>query len=93
MTMLAVDAPDDRSLVDSLATMTYAEVAVTHGVSRGRVYAAAVRLGARKHEYRNAGVSARRVNRPSWLKSWRPRTRPTYSTFSTACPTTACSCT
>lgn len=52
MTMLAVDAPDDRSLVDSLATMTYAEVAVTHGVSRGRVYAAAVRLGAHKHEAR-----------------------------------------
>ncbi|MBO9471510.1 site-specific DNA-methyltransferase [Endozoicomonas sp. G2_2] len=52
MTAAALPTVDDHTLVEALAQMTYADVAASHGVSRGRVYNAAVRLGARKHEVR-----------------------------------------
>ena len=42
----------DHALVSALAEGTYAEVAEAFDVSRGRVYAAACRLGARKNELR-----------------------------------------
>jgi len=42
----------DQVLVNALADGTYAEVADAYEVSRGRVYAAACRLGARKNELR-----------------------------------------
>lgn len=48
------DARDelDRSLVAALADGTYEQVADEFNVSRGRVYSAACKLGARKHEQR-----------------------------------------
>lgn len=50
----------DRQLVDALAQQTYEQVSDAFNVSRGRVYAAACRLGARKNELR---IQARREER------------------------------
>lgn len=46
-----LDVTDDQ-LVEALQESTYEEVAATFNVSRGRVYAAACKKGARKHELR-----------------------------------------
>lgn len=51
----------DQQLVAALAGSTYEEVATRFEVSRGRVYAAALRLGARKHELRIQQRKAERV--------------------------------
>ena len=41
---------EDATLLDDLKTHTYEEVAARHNVSRGKVYAVAVKHGARKNE-------------------------------------------
>lgn len=51
----------DEQLAAALAGGTYEEVATRFEVSRGRVYAAALRLGARKHELRIQQRKAERV--------------------------------
>lgn len=43
---------EERQIVTDLATMTYDQVALKHGCSRGRVWKLALRTGARKNEAR-----------------------------------------
>lgn len=53
----------DRVLADALASSTYDEVSQRFGVSRGRIYGAACRLGARKTEERLQEKKAERRKR------------------------------
>ena len=54
---------DPNLLLTDLKTMTYAEVADRHGCSRGKVYAAALAAGARKHENRIREKATARAQR------------------------------
>lgn len=56
-------AEQDRLLVAALNDSTYDEVSASFGVSRGRIYAAACRLGARKNEDRIRERKAERRRR------------------------------
>ena len=54
---------EERAVVTDLATMTYEQVRAKHGWSRGRIYALAMRTGARKTETRIREKAAERAAR------------------------------
>lgn len=63
----SASAIDEASVLSDLESMTYAEVAERHGVSRGRVYSIAVANQARKHERR---IQERHRERKELQKSY-----------------------